>query len=82
MRNEQKALFAIASMSSLFDVLEERPVDLSDFADTVEMIGLDAKELADLHPFQMIHKLAAFLAQFDMNEEFLKGMFIEEGTNE
>lgn len=78
MKESTKALMIMSTMSIIFDMIEKRVVDLSDFEDAVEMIGLDSKEFINLHPFKMIHTLSKKLNEVNMDDDLISRMVDDE----
>lgn len=74
MNDSVKAVMIMSTMAVIFDIIEKRYVDLSDFEDAVEMIGFNSKEFIELHPIKMIHALSEKLADIDLTEELLTRM--------
>ena len=72
MNNHDKYLTLMALMSTLFDILEGRDVDLSDFDLAVEAIGFDAEKFRELPPFAMIYFLAEKLTDIPLTSELVK----------
>lgn len=78
MNDSTKALMIMSTMGVILDLIEQREVDLSDFEDAVEMIGFDAREFVELHPFKMIHSLSEKLVEIKMDDNLLAKMVIDD----
>lgn len=78
MRDSNKALMIMATMSVIYDILEGREIDPSDFDDAIEMIGFNSKEFRGYHPFKMIHELSKILASIDMTDKLIDELIADE----
>ena len=78
MNDSEKALLIMSVMSLIFDVIDQRQVDISDFDDAVELIGFDRNVFKNAHPFAMIYLLAQELVEIKLTAELIDGMVSDE----
>ncbi|MGA4519236.1 hypothetical protein ACPA0F_18420 [Solibacillus silvestris] len=78
MNDSEKALLIMSVMSVIFDALDDRTVDLSDFDEAVEKVGFDSTVFRNAHPFAMIYLLAQELVDIKLTSELLEGMVSDE----
>lgn len=78
MNDSEKALLIMSTMSVIFDAMDQRTVDLSDFDAAVDLIGLDTNVFRNTHPFVMIYLLAQELVDIRLTAELIDGMVSDE----
>ena len=78
MKDTDKFLVIMATMSVLFDIFEKREVDLTDFDEAISMIGYNPENFKQLHPYSMVYLLAEKLTDIKLTKELIEGITNDE----
>ena len=57
MNDSEKALLIMSVMAVIFDVIDDKPVELSDFDEAVEKLGFDKLIFRNAHYFSIVYTL-------------------------